>query len=83
MAITDIDTCPNCGGIELDWHIEPFTNSQVSNGRYNNHDFFVQIYSGCQDCGETLTVIPHVNNYESEKVKKAIRDLAYAINTPG
>lgn len=81
MAIVDIDVCPHCGHDKLDWKIEAHTNAQVSNGRYNNHDFFVQIYSGCDACGETLTVIPHVETYESERITKAIRDLADAINS--
>jgi hypothetical protein len=67
--------CKHCGSDNLEWKIEAFTNSQVSNGRYNNHDFFVQMYQGCTDCGETLEIIQHIETYESPEIQEALAAL--------
>lgn len=67
--------CKHCQSNNLVWRIESYTNSKVSDGRYTGHDFFVQMYQGCEDCGETLEIIQHVDTYESPAVQEALANL--------
>lgn len=74
-----MEECKHCNSTNLEWKIEAYTNSTVANERYNNHDFFVQMYQGCIDCGETLEIIQHVDTYESEEVQAALSQLGKAL----
>lgn len=50
--------CRNCGGTSLSWDVSNRNNSGVVEGRLRTGDIDSICVLGCDDCSETLAVIP-------------------------
>lgn len=50
--------CSNCGSDKLDILLYKENKSGVQDGRLFSHDVSVEFVLGCEECSETLAIIP-------------------------
>lgn len=50
--------CPECGGENLAWDYSKRGSNGIVDGRFRIHDIQVEFFLGCNDCSETIRVIP-------------------------
>jgi hypothetical protein len=67
--------CKFCGSENVAWGMDIDSNPAIQQNRLNTHDMNVTIHKYCDDCGEQLEVLPHVNAYASKKVSEALEQL--------
>lgn len=56
--LSDLGECPECGGTNFSWDYAKRNTSGVVDGRLRMHDIAVDFFLGCNDCSETVRVVP-------------------------
>lgn len=53
-----METCKNCGGSSLSWETSMAKAVEAPNSRLGLHDVKCEFYLFCEDCSETLQIVP-------------------------